>query len=90
VLIAYQARASRTKVTVSYALTGAAALTLKVTPPHGKPIPVARAAGRAGIGTLTWSRRLHGRPAGHGRYKLTVTASVTGQPSVTSTIKIKI
>jgi hypothetical protein len=90
VLIAYQARASRTKVTVSYALTYNAALTLTVTPPRGKPIRVARAAGHAGIGALAWNRRLHGRRAKHGRYKLTITASVPGQRSVTSTIKIRI
>ena len=90
VLIAYQARATRTKVTVSYALTYDAALTLTVTPRHGKPIRVARAAGHAGIGALAWNRRLRGRRAKHGRYKLTVIARVTGRRSVASTIRIRI
>ncbi len=41
-----------------------------------------------GIGTLYWNRRLSGRLAGHGRYKLALTASATGQRAVTSTIRI--
>jgi hypothetical protein len=90
VLIAYQAHTSRNKVTVSYALTANAALTLTITPPHGRPIQLAQAAAHAGIGTLAWNQRLHGHRATHGRYKLTLTASTSGQPSATSTITITI
>jgi len=90
VLVAFRARASRNRVTVEYALTDTAALRLTVTPPHGRPIRVAQATGRSGIGTLHWNRRLHGRRASHGRYKLTITASVAGQHSATSALTIRI
>ncbi|MGN6868349.1 MAG: hypothetical protein ACTHMY_08100 [Solirubrobacteraceae bacterium] len=90
VLIAFEAHANRNRVIVEYALTDTAGLTLTVTPPHGRPIQVAQVTGHSGIGTLHWNRRLHGRRASHGRYKLTITASVTGQHSVTSTLAIRI
>jgi hypothetical protein len=89
VLVAFQARARHGRVSVSYALTADAALTLSVTPPHGKPIIVAHAPGHPGIGTLTWNRRLHRRTAPHGRYQLNLTATSAKQ-SATSRLTIKI
>lgn len=90
VLVAYAARIAHAHVNVSYALTDDATVALIVTPTHGKPIRVALAHASAGIGTLSWNRRLHGRRAQRGRYKLSVSASVPGQHTVTSTLTITI
>jgi Ca2+-binding RTX toxin-like protein len=79
VLVAYQARVSARRVTVSYALTGPANVRLSVTPPHGRTITVARARGRAGINRISWNRRLNGRRAGRGTYRLTLSSTQNGR-----------
>ncbi len=65
-------------VTVRYALSGAAAVTLAVSGPGQPSTVVVRASGRPGFRELTWNRTVHGKPAKRGRYTLTVTAAVGG------------
>jgi len=78
VLVAFQARASSSGVRVSYTLTGAAKVTLTVKPPHGSQVVVAHATGRTGVDRITWNRRLHGKTATHGSYRLIVAATLDG------------
>jgi Ca2+-binding RTX toxin-like protein len=89
VLIAYQARVSARHVTVSYALTGAANVTLSVTAPRGRPTVVSRARGRAGINHITWNRRLNGKRAGHGTYRLTLSSTQNGR-TATSRLTVRL
>ena len=84
-LVAYQATATVAKATVRYALTGAADVTLKVKPPKGAAVTVGKAKGKAGINRISWNRKLKGRKAGKGTYKLTITATAGGR-SVASTV----
>jgi len=83
VLSAFGATVARTTVTVRYALSGAAAVTLSVRG-AGRLAVVAHAAGRAGFGQLVWNRRLDGVPAARGRYTLTVTATAGGHSGATA------
>lgn len=89
VLVAYQATATGAKATVRYALTGAADITLKVKPPKGSAATVARARGRAGINSIAWNRKLKGRKAPKGTYKLTITATAGGR-TASSTVSLKL
>jgi sugar lactone lactonase YvrE len=77
-LSAFAADVAPTAVTVRYALSGAASVTLSVSSGSGPATVVARAAGRPGFGELRWNRRLGGKPAPRGRYTLTVTATAAG------------
>jgi hypothetical protein len=88
-LLAFDPTVARTSVTVRYALSSGAPVTLSVTPAGGKPGVVARAAGRAGWSVLTWNRRINGAPATRGRYTLTVTATVGGR-TATSRVGVKL
>ena len=74
-LFAFQARALARRVTVRYVLTHAAQVTLQVKPPRGRARTVARGRGRAGLNTIAWNRRLNGRRAPRGLYRLTVIAT---------------
>lgn len=74
VLTAFTAGVASKAVTVRYALSAPAAVTLSV----GSTV-VSRAYGAAGFGMLTWNRRLGAQAAPGGRYTLTVTASAVGQ-----------
>jgi sugar lactone lactonase YvrE len=76
VVVAFKAGVARARVTVRYALTGDASITLAVRPPRGRAVVVARTRGRAGLDRITWNGRLHGRAAPPGRYRLIVTATV--------------
>lgn len=88
-LVAYQATARSSKVTVRYALTGPADITLKVKPPKGRTTTVAKAKGRAGINKISWNRKLGGKKAGKGTYKLSITATAGGRTASSSlTIKL--
>jgi sugar lactone lactonase YvrE len=88
-LLAFEPTVAKASVTVRYALSSGAAITLSATPAGGKPTVVARAAGRAGWGVLRWNRRLGGAAAGHGRYTLTVTATLGGH-SATSSVSVRL
>jgi sugar lactone lactonase YvrE len=88
-LLAFEPAVARTAVTVRYALSGAASLSLSVTPSGGRPTTVGRASGRAGWGELSWNRRIGGAAAGRGRYTLTVTATVGGR-SATSSVSVRL
>jgi hypothetical protein len=77
-LVAYQAAVSSRQVTVNYALTGAASVALTVKPSRGPTVTVARAHGSAGLNRLTWDRKLSGKTAQPGTYRLTVTATSSG------------
>jgi hypothetical protein len=76
VVVALQAHASPTHVSVRYALVAPARVALSVRPPHGRPTIVGHSAGRPGLGRITWNRRLHQRSARHGTYRLTIIAQV--------------
>ena len=89
VLVAYQATASASKVTVRYALTGPAAITLKVKPRKGAEATVAKANGKAGINQISWNRKLKSKKASKGTYKLTITATAAGR-TVSSTVSVKL
>src|SRR5207237_203225 len=75
-------------VVVRYALTGPAAVTLTVTPlgvgrsrrarASARAVTVAHASGRAGVNKIAWNRKLRGKPAPRGRYRLAVIASAGG------------
>jgi trimeric autotransporter adhesin len=86
VLVAFQARPSRSRVTVRYVLTDEAAISLTVKPPHGRATRVAGASGHAGLNTITWNRKLHRKRARPGRYRLTVAATRDGRTASSSII----
>jgi sugar lactone lactonase YvrE len=79
VLVAFETTVKHGAVTVRYAITAAAKLALTVKPPHGAAVTVARATGHAGVGALSWNEKLHGKRAKHGRYLLTITATLNGK-----------
>jgi len=87
VLVAYKARASQSKVTVSYALTGPAQVDMTVSRPGGKTAKVASARGKAGINTISWNRKISGKAAKMGSYKITLKVA-GGRPS-SITVKLK-
>jgi hypothetical protein len=89
VLVAFQARVSSKSVVVSFALTGPADVTLAVAPKKGRPVTVARARGRAGVNRLTWNRKLAGKPARAGAYRLLVTATVD-KKTATSSLNVRL
>jgi streptogramin lyase len=71
-VVAFKASVSRSKVTVSYVLTGAASVALQVKPPKGAAFTAATASGHRGVNTLSWNRKLRGKRARKGSYKLSV------------------
>lgn len=79
VVTAYDARVNVSSVTVRYALTATAAVALRVTTPAGRTVTVATATGQAGTNTITWNRRIDGRPAPAGSYRLGVVAAAGGR-----------
>ncbi len=87
VLVAYQAGIARSRVSVRYALTGSASLELSVKPPRGPAVVVARVMGKPGVGSIAWNRKLRGKRAGPGRYRLTVTA-VRGTTRASSSLPV--
>jgi hypothetical protein len=89
VLVAFRAAVAHSRVTVRYALTADASITLAVKPAHGRPVVVAHTRGRAGLGRIAWNRSLHGRPARHGGYKLTVIATL-GADTASSALSIRL
>jgi hypothetical protein len=84
VLVAYQTTVAKGQVNVSFALTGPAQVTLAVTGSHGKPVTVARVTGRRGVNHISWNRRLKGKTAAPGRYKLTLAASTSSSRASTT------
>ena len=78
VLFAFQARVTRTRVSVRYVLTHASQVSLQVARGRGAATTVARGRGRAGLNTISWNRRLRGRRAPAARYRLTVVATRDG------------
>jgi hypothetical protein len=79
VLVAYSARADRGHLTVRYALTSSAQITLSVLSARVHRTTVARSNGHAGLGALSWNERIRGRRVRHGHYILTVTATAAGR-----------
>jgi sugar lactone lactonase YvrE len=88
-VLAFASVPASSSVTVRYLLSVAAPVTLSVTAPGGKPAIVSRATGHAGWAVLRWNRLISGAPAGHGTYKLTVTATV-GSSQLTSSTSVKL
>jgi hypothetical protein len=91
VLRAFQARVARTRVAVRYVLTHTAPVTLAVqrAGTRGKAVTVGRATGRAGLNTIRWNRRLNGKRARSGRYRLTVIAT-RGSVKARSAIRVRL
>jgi sugar lactone lactonase YvrE len=85
---AFASWVKRTSVIVRYALGRAAQMTLDVGH-HHHTVTVARAQGVEGFGELAWNRRFEGQRAPHGRYTLTLTATI-GSHHATSTIHVKL
>ena len=81
-VVAFSAKVSRRSVKVRYALTGGASLALKV-----GTRTVARKTGKAGLGTISWNRRLGSRKAKRGRYTLRLVATLNGK-STSSRIRV--
>jgi streptogramin lyase len=77
-LVAFQASVSKSSVVVRYVLTGTASVALVVKPPRGSSATVAKATGHKGVNTLTWNRKLRGKKAARGTYKLSVFAKAGG------------
>ena len=90
VLFAFQAKVSRAGVAVRYVLTHSAAVTLQVQAPAGArraaAVTVARGTGKAGLNVIRWNRRLNGRRAPRGRYRLTVKATREGLTTSSSIV----
>jgi streptogramin lyase len=87
VLVAYQAVVAKTKVTVNYALTGKAALSLVVKNSKGVSTTVASGAGKTGKGSLVWNRKIKNKAAPKGKYTVSVVATANGK-SVKSSLPI--
>ncbi len=79
VVVAFSARASHRHVTVRYALTADAAISLRVAGHGVAPRVVTRRHGHSGLGTISWNEKLRGRPARHQRYTLTIMATASGR-----------
>lgn len=88
VLTAFSASVTSKAVTVRYALSASAAVTLSVASAHLSAV-VARTAGSAGFGLLAWNRKLGSSTAPRGRYTLTVTASAGGR-SASSALSVRL
>jgi virginiamycin B lyase len=88
-LVAFQSSVSKASVAVRFALTGSAKVSLIVKPPHGAAVTVAKATDGQGVNTLRWNRKLHGKSALKGTYKLSVLASA-GTQSVSSALTAKL
>lgn len=88
-LTAFGADLTAAAVSVRYALSGAASVTLSVSSGAGAPTVVARGSGRVGFGLLSWNRRLRGAPAARGRYTLTLTATTAGR-SASSKLSVRL
>ena len=89
VILAFQAKVSASRVLVRYVMTNPAKLALSVKPSRGKATTVRTTNGKAGIGTISWNRRLHAKKAKAGTYGLTITATANGKKAPT-TIKIRL
>lgn len=89
VLVAFRATVSARRVVVRYAITGTAVLALAVRRSGGRRTTVVRAVGRRGIRKISWNRRIGGRRAPRGRYRLYLTATRDGR-SVTSAIAVRL
>jgi len=77
-LYAFGAKVARTRVTVRYVVTYANPVQLKVKAPGRAAVTVARADAEAGFGKLAWNRRLKGKKAPRGTYRLTVAGTRDG------------
>ncbi|HEX4189037.1 MAG TPA: hypothetical protein VHY83_14175 [Solirubrobacteraceae bacterium] len=88
-LVAFQASVSKSSVTVRYVLTGPASVSLVVKPPHGSSVKVANGTGLTGVNTLTWNRKLRGKKAARGTYKLSVQAKA-GSSQVSSALSARL
>ena len=77
------------RVVVSYALTGPADITLRVARAGGRTRSVARKRGRAGVNRVTWNRKLAGKRAKSGTYRIVVTATANNKKA-TSTLRVRL
>lgn len=89
VVVAYRATYTRTRVTVRYALSRPAAITLKVRTPQGRTSTLGTTSATAGLKTIRWNRRIAGKRVPAGRYRLTVSATADGR-TASSTISVRL
>lgn len=88
-LLAFEVDRTSRAVDVRFVLSGSAGVRLWVSRGHGRMLLAARGTGAAGMGALSWNRRLGRTPAPHGTYTLTVTATV-GRRTLSSAVTVRI
>jgi sugar lactone lactonase YvrE len=86
-LLAFTATTTRAKVAVEAVLNARARVSLSVVAGKATPVLVMHSASAAGLTELDWNRRLHSKPAPHGRYTLIVSARF-GRTLVSSRINV--
>jgi hypothetical protein len=89
VLVAYSAPANRGHITVRYALTNSAQVTLSVQAARAHRTIIAHSHGHEGLGVLNWNERIRGKHVRHGRYTLIVTATIAGRDA-SSAIRVSL
>ena len=90
VVVAFQASVTKARVTISFALTDPAQVSLSVSPPKGRAATVAKTMGVRGVNRISWNRKLSGKRAKKGLYRLTLLASSSGsRASTTSKVALK-
>lgn len=87
VVAAFASKVSRARVTVRYVSTASATVRLTIRRGKGRVVTVASATAKPGINTISWNRRLAGRPAAAGAYTAAIVATA-GSASVTSRLKV--
>lgn len=80
--LAFRADGSGSLVVVHCAVAAPAKLVMSLTAGGRTRLVVARASDHAGLGVLTWNRRFGAASSPKGRYRLTVTATISGPRSV--------
>lgn len=90
VMSAYRASIASRQVVVRFVMTHAADLTLSVKPSRGRATVVTRTRGKTGVNRIAWNRKLGGKAAARGIYRLTVTCSYRGRKATSSlTIRLR-
>lgn len=88
VIVAYKARVAGRRVTIHYALTAPAEVTLKAVRPAGRSIVVTRQQGRAGQNKIEADLKPAGKPDRRGTYRFTLVATHGGR-SASSAIAVE-
>jgi streptogramin lyase len=89
VIVAASASVTHSAVTLKYALTGSARVTLGVKKGKGPTVTVATATGKAGVNTIRWNRKLGKKRAKSGSYALIV-AATSGTLQTRSSLTVRL